>query len=141
MVLFNDGENSHDIYLPLEIRKAVIDPSQHKEPRDIKVVYNNLSGIVRGGGVEIQGLKVSATKILKNNEASIKLESMTYLSHTNPRLKLTEQFVEVSMQIAFENISIPTTHKAIIVDFEEESPLGHFTSVVKNILKKFHIFK
>nr|CAD7429676.1 unnamed protein product [Timema monikensis] len=141
MVLFIDGENSHDIYLPLEIRKAVIDPSQHKEPRDIKAVYNNLSGVVRGGGVEIQGLKVSATKTLKNNEASLKLESMTFLSHTNPRLKLTEQFVEVSMQIAFENISIPTTHKATIVDFEEESSLGNFTSVVKNILKKFHILK
>nr|CAD7575966.1 unnamed protein product [Timema californicum] len=108
---------------------------------NIKAVYNNLSGVVRGGGVEIQGLKVSATKILKNNEASLKLESMTFLSHTNPRLKLTEQFVEVSMQIAFENISIPTTHKATIVDFEEESSLGRFTSVVKHILKKFHILK
>nr|CAD7452893.1 unnamed protein product [Timema tahoe] len=96
VVLFNDGENSHDIYLPLEIRKAVIDPSQHKEPRDIKVVYNNLSGIVRGGGVEFQGLKVSATKILKNNEASIKLESMTYLSHTNPRLKAEVKTVSLT---------------------------------------------
>nr|CAD7204338.1 unnamed protein product [Timema douglasi] len=88
VVLLIEGESSQDIYLPVEIQQVVIHPSLHAEPQDYKVVYQKVTGIIRGGGVEMLGLKTSHVDIFKNNEACVKLESFKFVSHSNPRLQV-----------------------------------------------------
>nr|CAD7441679.1 unnamed protein product [Timema bartmani] len=85
LVLFSDGEDSQKLYLPLEIQQIIIDPTLQSGIKDIDVIYQNTTGIVRGGGVELRGLKTSPAQVL-NNEYKIKLESVKFLSHTNPGL-------------------------------------------------------
>nr|CAD7443780.1 unnamed protein product [Timema bartmani] len=52
-----------------------------------EVVYQKVTGIVRGGGVEMLGLKTCHVDLFKNNEACVKLESFKFVSHSNPRLQ------------------------------------------------------
>nr|CAD7414425.1 unnamed protein product [Timema poppensis] len=53
---------------------------------DFEVVYQNTIGIVRGGGVEIRGLKIFHEEIIRNNEVVTKLQGVKFLPHINPRL-------------------------------------------------------
>ncbi|CAG2055844.1 unnamed protein product, partial [Timema podura] len=53
---------------------------------DFEVVYQNTIGVVHGGGVEIQGLKIFHEEIIRNNEVVTKLQGVKFLPHINPRL-------------------------------------------------------
>ncbi|CAG2067470.1 unnamed protein product, partial [Timema podura] len=101
----------------------------------IDVIYQKTTGIVRGGGVELRGLKTSPAQVL-NNEYNIKLESVKFLSHTNPGLLIPEQFLEVAMQLVFENKCLSSNLRSAIVEVDKDYSLGSFLPSIKTLLRK-----
>nr|CAD7265872.1 unnamed protein product [Timema shepardi] len=108
---------------------------------DYKVVYQKGTGIIRGGGVEMLGLQTSHADIFKNNKACVKLESFKFVSHSNPRLQILEQFLEVTLQIVNENIHSSSKNKSAIVELEDNYPFELISQHIKTKTKDFPVFK
>nr|CAD7445195.1 unnamed protein product [Timema bartmani] len=141
VVLFSDGESSQEIYLPLDIRQITINPCLHVEPQDIEVVYQKMTSIVKGGGVEILGLTSYPADTFQNNDNNVKLKSLNFLSNSSPRLKMLEQFVEVTLEIVYENTFSIYNKKSAIIELKEDYPFEPLSQHVIKRLKEFPGFR
>nr|CAD7431571.1 unnamed protein product [Timema monikensis] len=79
VVLFNEGESSQDIYLPVDIQQVVIHPSLHAEPQDhslcsgnlFHAVYVQLARFSLDNNDPSKGVKLnSAPALIKNKSTS-----------------------------------------------------------------------
>ncbi|KAK6634166.1 hypothetical protein RUM44_004774 [Polyplax serrata] len=104
------GISTRELYLPVRLQKAVIDPLRHKtfceglkESKGIKVgMYRDIN-VISSGGVELRGLKANLAPRKQQAQTPPKLEKYLFVPYVNTKVLSRLNALTVSLQIALEN--------------------------------------
>ncbi|XP_008180398.1 fatty acid synthase isoform X2 [Acyrthosiphon pisum] len=138
------GLKTKELYLPTRVQKIIVDPVKHLKivesiaERSLPVYMYRDIGVIKSGGIELCGLKLSLAPRRQQSQAAPKLEKYSFVPYTDdkissPPVNILNIFT-VYLQIVLENSA--GAMKVKVVEYGADKPFeGIYMPNVVNILE------
>ncbi|XP_069687554.1 fatty acid synthase-like isoform X2 [Periplaneta americana] len=124
--------HSHSLQLPAGLQKVVINPLKCCDApnQELEATFHYSTEIMRCGIIELMGFKTAPSLSLQQ-DPSLSLEAIRFVTHGNTDLQSPQQFFAVSLQLAMENSPVDDVTVIAEANLAEcmKPLLPHFTQV------------
>uniref|UniRef100_A0A224X4N0 Fatty acid synthase n=1 Tax=Panstrongylus lignarius TaxID=156445 RepID=A0A224X4N0_9HEMI len=130
-------KNARGLYLPTRLQRVLIDPVHHlslvSPGKGVEVHMHKNIGVVKAGGIEIRGMKVSLAPRRQQVQADPKWEQYSFIPYLSKKKMCAEEALNVAMQIVLENSN---TRKVKVLELaNNRQPEQLVAPIVVNILE------